>query len=30
MTSHSCVPKSGKFLGLQYNDVVNKIINESV
>lgn len=30
MTSHSCVPKSGKFLGLQYNDVVDRIINESL
>ena len=29
MTSHSCVPKSGSFLGLSYNEVVEKIINAS-
>ena len=29
MTSHSCVPKSGSFLGLSYNDVVKKIIDAS-
>lgn len=27
MTSHSCVPKSGSFLGLEYEEVVQKIIN---
>ena len=29
MTSHSCVPKSGSFLGLSYNEVVKKIIDAS-
>ena len=29
MTSHSCVPKSGSFLGLSYSDVVKKIIDAS-
>ena len=29
MTSHSCVPKSGSFLGLSYTDVVKKIIDAS-
>ena len=29
MTSHSCVPKSGKFSGLDYHDMVKKIINEA-
>ena len=27
MTSHSCVPKSGSFLGLEYEEVVQNIIN---
>ena len=27
MTGHSCVPKSGSFLGLSYNEVVKKIID---
>ena len=26
MTSHSCVPKSGSFLGLSYEEVVKKIL----
>ena len=30
MTSHSCVPKSGEFIGLSYNQVVQKIINASI
>ena len=30
MTSHSCVPKSGKFSGLDYHDVVKRIVNESI
>ena len=30
MTSHSCVPKSASFLGLDYKQVVNKIINASI
>ena len=30
MTSHSCVPKSGEFMGLSYNEVVKKIIDASV
>ena len=29
MTSHSCVPKSGSFSGLSYNEVVKKIIDAS-
>ena len=29
MTGHSCVPKSGSFLGLSYTDVVKKIIDAS-
>ena len=29
MTSHSCVPKSGSFLGMSYNEVVEKIIDAS-
>ena len=29
MTSHSCVPKSGSFSGLSYNEVVEKIIDAS-
>ena len=30
MTSHSCVPKSGSFVGLSYSDVVTKIISSNV
>ena len=30
MTSHSNVPKSGSFLGLNYKEVVQKIINASI
>ena len=30
MTSHSCVPKSGSFIGLSYSDVVTKIISSYV
>ena len=30
MTSHSCVPKSGSFIGLSYSDVVKKIISSYV
>tara|TARA_X000000950_G_C13801472_1_gene613715 strand:+ start:235 stop:1203 length:969 start_codon:yes stop_codon:yes gene_type:complete len=30
MTNHSCVPRSGQFLGLSFNDVVKKIINASL
>jgi D-alanine-D-alanine ligase len=30
MTSHSNVPKSGSFLGLNYNEVVKKIIDASL
>ena len=30
MTSHSCVPKSGSFIGLSYKDIVKKIIDASV
>ena len=30
MTSHSNVPKSGSFLGLTYNEVVQKIIDASL
>jgi len=30
MTSHSCVPKSGEFMGLSYNEVVQKIIDASI
>lgn len=29
MTSHSCVPKSGSFIGLSYKDIVKKIIDAS-
>ena len=29
MTSHSCVPKSGSFIGLSYSDVVTKIISSN-
>ena len=27
MTSHSCVPKSGSFMGLSYQDVIKEILN---
>jgi len=30
MTNHSCVPKSGSFLGLSYNEVVKRIIDASI
>ena len=30
MTSHSCVPKSGEFMGLTYNEIVQKIIDASI
>jgi len=30
MTSHSCVPKSGSFLGMEYKEVVQKIIDASL
>ena len=30
MTSHSCVPKSGSFLGLEYEEVVQNIINAKI
>ena len=30
MTSHICVPKSGGFMGLSYNEVVQKIIDASI
>ena len=30
MTNHSCVPRSGQFLGLSFNDIVKKIINASL
>ena len=29
MTPHSCVPKSGSFIGLSYKDIVKKIIDAS-
>jgi D-alanine-D-alanine ligase len=30
MTSHSCVPKSGSFVGLEYEEVVQNIINAKI
>ena len=30
MTNHSCVPRSGQFAGLSFNEIVKKIINASL
>ena len=30
MTKHSCVPRSGQFAGVSFNEIVKRIINASL